>query len=338
MNWLALDIGGANLKLADGKGFAVARHFELFRDPKTLAQELRMAIAEAPPSDRLVCTMTGELCDCFGTKAEGVGFILTALQEAADGRHTRIYLTTGAQVTPQVARTRPLQVAAANWHALARFAGRYAPQGPALLVDIGSTTTDIIPLVDGQPASKGLTDTQRMLHGELVYTGVERSPVCAVASDIPYRGGNCPLAQEFFATMRDVYIILQHLPEDSTADDTADGRPATKAAARARLGRAICADSEEFNHRDAAIMAEALAAVHAERIAAAMRRVAGSLGAPPETIILSGHGEFLAHRALEAAQFATDKIVSLARELGPGASRCGPAHALAVLARESSAG
>ena len=70
-----------------------------------------------------------------------------------------------------------------------------------------------------------------------VYTGVERSPVCAIAGDIPYRGGACPLAQEFFATMRDVYIILCSLPEDATADDTADGRPATKAAARARLGR-----------------------------------------------------------------------------------------------------
>ena len=104
----------------------------------------------------------------------------------------------------------------------------------------------------------------------------------------PLSGGNCPLVQEFFATMRDVYIILQHLPKDSTADDTADGRPATKAAAQARLGRAICADSEEFNHRDAAIMAEALAAVHAERIATAMRLAAASLGGPPETIILSG--------------------------------------------------
>jgi probable H4MPT-linked C1 transfer pathway protein len=338
MNWLALDIGGANLKLADGKSFALARSFQLFRDPQALAQELRMAITECPPSDRLVCTMTGELCDCFPTKAEGVGFILQALQDASDGRHTRVYLTTGALVTPQVARTRALQVAAANWHALARFCGRFAARGPALLVDIGSTTTDIVPLIDGQPAAKGLTDTQRMLHGELVYTGVERSPVCAIAGDIPYRGGACPLAQEFFATMRDVYVILGNLPEDPTADDTADGRPATKAAARARLGRAICADREEFNHRDAAIMAEALAAVQTERIAAAMRKVAASLGAAPEAIILSGHGEFLARRALEAAQFATPNLVSLARELGTAASRSAPAHALAVLARESSGG
>ena len=36
------------------------------------------------------------------------------------------------------ARQTPLQVAAANWLALATYAGRFAPDGPALLLDIGS--------------------------------------------------------------------------------------------------------------------------------------------------------------------------------------------------------
>lgn len=337
MPWLALDIGGANLKMADGHGFAEARPFALYREPHLLAQELRTLIAEAPACDRLVCTMTGELADCFATKAEGVEHILQAIHEAADGRHTRIYLTSGALVTPQVARTRPYQAAAANWHALARFCGRYAPQGPAVLIDIGSTTCDIIPLVDGQPVAQGATDTQRLIHSELVYTGVERSPVCAVADAVPYRGASCPLAQEYFATMRDVYLILGDLPEDATATTTADGRPATKAASRARLGRAICADAEEFNHRDAAIMAEALAARQVERIAAAIRRVAGRLPAPPRQVVLSGHGEFLAVRALGPAGIAAP-VVLLSRELGPALSRSAPAHALAVLAREGSGG
>ena len=61
---------------------------------------------------------------------------------------------------PCVAIESPLLAAASNWHALARFAGRYVPRGTGLLVDIGSTTCDIIPLVDGEPASGGRTDPE----------------------------------------------------------------------------------------------------------------------------------------------------------------------------------
>lgn len=337
MNWLALDIGGANLKMANGQGFADSRAFALYRDPHQLAQELRTFIAEAPACDRLVCTMTGELADCFASKADGVNHILQAVIEAADGRHTRIYLTTGALVTPQVAKTRPLRAAASNWHALARYVGRSLPKGVGLLVDIGSTTTDIIPLVEGVPAAKGTTDTQRLLNYELVYTGVERSPVCAIAPSVQYRGQECPLAQEFFATTKDVYVILQDLPEEATNVSTADGKPATKVAARARLGRSICADSEEFNHRDAMLMAQNLADAQVDRVAAAIRHVVDQMPSPPTVIFISGHGEFVASRAIARAQIHAN-IRSLSKELSPGVSRCATAHALAVLAREASAG
>ena len=36
----------------------------------------------APAADRLAVTMTGELCDCFRTKAEGVLHILAAVDAA----------------------------------------------------------------------------------------------------------------------------------------------------------------------------------------------------------------------------------------------------------------
>ena len=141
--------------------------------------------------------------------------------------------------------------------ALARFAGRYCQDGTALLIDVGSTTCDVIPLLDGQPVAKGATDTERLLTGELVYTGVERSPVCAVAGLVPYRGQSCPIVHEVFATMRDVYLVLDKLPADPSNMHTPDGKPATKPAARTRLGRMIAADTQEFNHRDAVALAEA---------------------------------------------------------------------------------
>ena len=337
MEWLGLDIGGANIKVANGKGYAASYHFPMWKNHKQLAQDLRTYIAEAPPADHLAVTMTGELADCFENAKQGVEYILYAVATAADRRHTRVYLRNGQMVTPQVAVQRTTQVAAANWHALAAFAGRFAKKELALLIDIGSTTCDVVPLMYGQPINQGESDTQRMLRGELVYTGVERSPLCAVVSQVPYRGQACPMAQELFATSRDAYLVLGDLPEDSHSRATADGRPATRAAALGRLAKSICADGDEFNETDARAIAEAVAEAQVEKIAAAVRQVTAKMPAPPSSVILVGQGEFLAGRVLKAIGFA-GRIVSLAREAGAAVSRCGPAHALAVLAREAAGG
>jgi probable H4MPT-linked C1 transfer pathway protein len=333
-DWLALDIGGANVKAADGLGFAASRHFPLWSKPELLAQELRAMIAEAPASDHLAVTMTGELADCFETKVAGVQFILQAVEEASDRRHTRVYLTNGKLVSPVVARRQPLLAAASNWRALAEFVARFVPEETAILIDVGSTTTDVIPLVAGQAAAAGATDTQRLLSGELVYAGVGRTPVCSLLEAAPFRNMSCPIARELFATTRDVYLILGNLPEDEDDRNTADHRPATKGAARIRLARLICADGADFNHRDAVVIAQAAARRQSELTKSAIQKVAATLPQQPTTAIVAGEGEFLARRVIKKT-FPDIKLISLARKLGAASSRCAPAHALAVLARES---
>jgi probable H4MPT-linked C1 transfer pathway protein len=334
MNWLALDIGGANVKVADGLGFARSYTFHLWKDSADLAGKLRAILAESPAADHLAVTMTGELADCFACKADGVRFILDAVARGSDNRHTRVYLVDGRLVSPVVALQTPHLAAASNWRALAQFAGRYAPQGTAMLIDVGSTTCDIIPFVDGRPAGKGRTDTQRLIAGELVYTGVERSPVCAVVSHAQYRGHICPMAQELFATMLDVYLVLGRLPEDPANRNASDGRPATKAAAIARLGRMLAADASEFDESDAIAIAEAAAKSQATLLATAIAQVVAGMGSRPKQVVLSGHGDFLATAALREARIDAP-VVCLSQQLDPSLARVGPAHALAVLARES---
>ncbi len=333
MKWLALDIGGANLKAADGEGFAVSQPFPLWENPRQLADALRALVALVPRVDHIAATMTGELADCFSTKVEGVNFILRALSVAADGRHTRVYFTNGKLVSLQTATKQPLLAAASNWHALASFAGRYVPDGSGLLIDIGTTTCDLIPLVDGAPVTIGKTDPNRMVNGELIYTGVERSPVCAIAAMMPWRGRKCPLALEVFATMLDVYLTLGDLPDDPKNMRTADRRAATKAAARDRLARSICADREMFSETDARLAAEALAQSQVSKIASIAVQLIARLQQPPHTVVVSGKGEFLARRVLDKLKLKS-AVISLSKELGPELSLCAPAHALAVLARE----
>src|SRR5262245_8539816 len=139
MNWLALDIGGANIKAADGDRYARSYFFPLWQKPSGLVEHLRLALSDSPAGDRLAITMTGELADCFESKAHGVRFILDAVCTAAESRRTLVYLVDGRLAPPQVAFEVPQLAAASNWHALARFAGRYAPRGTAQLVDVGST-------------------------------------------------------------------------------------------------------------------------------------------------------------------------------------------------------
>lgn len=326
---LGLDIGGANLKAAHSSGAARAQPFALWKSPAALPDALRELLRDWPPYDLLAVTMTGELCDCFPTKRDGVRAILDAVSAVAGPTPVRVWRTDGRLVGADAARAEPLLAAAANWLVLATFAGRFAPRGPALLIDVGSTTTDIVPLLDGRPVPRGRTDTERLRHSELAYTGVTRTPLCAVL------GGYG--AAEFFATTRDVYLMLGRLPEDPADCDTADGRPATRACAEARVARMICADLETSTADERRKVAERVLLKQVMQVGGCIEIVAKkSLPRPPETIILAGVGEFLAHLALlEQKTVQPCPVFSFGRELGAEVSKAACAYALAVLASEA---
>lgn len=330
---IGLDIGGANIKAADTGGRAVVRPFPLWKNPAGLPGELKACLSSFADHEPLAVTMTAELADCFATKAEGVAFVLDCVEEVAVGRTVHVWQTGGTFVTPAEARNLPLNVAAANWHALATWCARWSPSGTALLIDVGSTTTDLIPIRDGRPIPRGLTDLDRLQSGELVYTGVRRTPVCAVASRIAFRGTDVPLAAEFFATMQDVYLLLGEIAENREDRDTADGRPATIEAAKSRLARMLCADRSELTDEELCGMARALAAKQRELIEASLRRVLDRLETPCRQVIVSGSGEFLAIRVVQALLPRAD-LVRLSEKLGSSASEAACAAAVAHLGCE----
>lgn len=332
---LGLDIGGANLKGATSAGIAKTEPFEIWRAPDQLAGRLRSLIARFPPSDRLAITMTAELADCFSTKAEGVARILAAVREAAGATPVAIWETTGTFTSPENAAQRPLSVAAANWQALATWAGRLAPQGKALLLDIGSTTTDIIPLQDGVPAARGQTDLGRLLNHELVYSGLGRTPLCAVASSVMVHDWPCPVAAELFATTLDVHLLLGLIPEDVNDRNTADGQPATIHCAQNRMARMVCCDRDEIDLAEARSIAGCFFEAQKRSLSAAIDAVVARDERRLETVIISGSGESLA-RALIAENRATRgaRLVHLADTLSPELAEAACAYAIAVLAAE----
>ena len=328
MEIVGLDIGGANVKAAHSSGDACSRPFALWKTPTGLPGALSAILAKLPAADLLAITMTGELCDCFETKRQGVHAILDAAAEAAGVIPVRVWSTDGRLVDIEAAREDPLRVAAANWHALATYVGRFVPSGAGILIDVGSTTTDIIPLQGGKPSAFGLTDPDLLQHRELLYTGIRRTPVCALL-------GNT-VAAEVFATALDAYLTLGLVPEEADHQDTADGRPATRMAAHARLARMICADTESCSLAATRELAQRVFEVQRHWLRQALNYVieAHQL-VRPAAIVVAGSGEFLARSALAMPPpLRIRQTISLADMLGAEISAAACAHAVAMLAAE----
>jgi probable H4MPT-linked C1 transfer pathway protein len=328
MNVLGLDIGGANLKAAHVNGAARLQPFALWKNPQGLPQALGELVRAMPDADTLAVTMTGELCDCFETKRQGVHYILDAVESVAGERRVVVFRTDGSLVKRAEARTAPLQAAAANWLALAIYAGReFASDGPALLFDIGSTTTDIVPLWNGVPIPAGRTDAERLRHGELVYLGVRRTPLYRLLSD--------GYAAELFATTLDAFLLDGRIPEDAADCQTADGRPATRSAAHARVARMMCADVETCSLGESEGMARSAVTRMIDFLVEAVGIVARRLQMKPRTVVLAGSGEFLGRAVLDLqTAFSPGELISLSRRLGPEISQAACAYAVAMLARE----
>jgi (4-(4-[2-(gamma-L-glutamylamino)ethyl]phenoxymethyl)furan-2-yl)methanamine synthase len=207
---LGWDIGGSNTKICrivDGRVMAaVSRPFEIKEAPEQLTALLRSLAAEVAGDgvvDAHAVTMTAELSRNFRTKREGVAFVLDAVEAALGPHGVRVFTVDGAFLTPTDARDQPLRVAAANWMATASWLAR--TYRDAVLVDVGSTTTDIIPIVAGRIVAEGRTDPDRLASGELLYSGASRTPVEALAAEVCVQGRHYALAAEAFATTADVH-------------------------------------------------------------------------------------------------------------------------------------
>ena len=330
---LGWDIGGVNTKVAridqDGRLAARARAFELQRDPEALVTVLReLAAAVGVAGDAPVTcavTMTAELSQMFRTKGDGVRFVIDAVERAFPRASVRVFAVDGRFLAPAEARGEPLAVAAANWAATARLVARRHPT--ALLLDIGTTTTDVIPIVDRAVVATGLTDPERLASGELVYTGALRTPVEAIVREVPYGGGRAMVSAEGFALAGDVHVWRGTLSPADYSVTPPDGRPATRDFAGGRLARIVCGDRDMLDAHAISRIAEAVAAAQVSVVSAAVKRV---VAAHPSirTAVVAGLGVFIAK---EAAQAGGLDVIALAGEFGDEVARYAPAAAVAIL-------
>ncbi len=241
------DIGGAHIKMVVcnpcGEVTQVLqRPCPLWQGLARLQTAVRQMVKQLTASQyRHAITMTGELVDAFASRDEGVKAILNTMTELLIG--CELWVFAGKQgllpLEKVTSRHYPL-IASSNWLASASFAAQKF--GDGLFVDIGSTTTDILLLAGGEVKAQGFTDYQRLLSQELVYTGIIRTPVMAIAQTVLDEGGEVGVMAEYFATMADVYRLTGELDEAHDQTCPADGGEKTGLASAKRLARMVGCD------------------------------------------------------------------------------------------------
>ena len=339
-DYIGWDIGGAHLKAAylNGDG-TVERVLQLpcplWQGLSHLRDALGQALGELP--DRGAChaiTMTGELVDLFSSRADGVRELLGAVANRLPAGRVSVYAGGAGFVSPADSEGLVEQIASANWMATAAFIAPLVPQ--ALIVDIGSTTTDIIPVRGGIQAL-GRNDHERLACQELVYTGIVRTPVMAVADRLPFVGEWVVPMAEHFAVMADVYRLCQRLPVDADQLPAADNGGKSVVDSARRFARMLGRDMESASAGAWRRCAEYVAERQLRRIADAIARVLSretlDEGAP---LIGAGVGRFL---VLELAERLKRPYVDFSHyiDFAPATEHwlasCAPAIAVAGLAR-----
>ena len=298
------DIGGAHVKAA------LLRHGEvqdaaqwpcaLWQGTQHLQQVLGAAQQRWPALSRCAhaVTMSGEMVDLFAHREDGVGRIAALLDTALPA--PRFFAGDGGWYAAADAAAHWAQIASANWLAAARHTALALVAHEGLLVDIGSTTTDLIAFRRGRVLTKSRSDVQRLARGELVYQGVVRTPLCALAQRIAWRGETLNVMNEFFAATADVYRLTGELDPGHDQHPSADNAPKDAPHTQARLARMIGLDERDAGGDEWLAFARAWRAAQLAELRGQWSRVAADHGLGPSMAVAAGCGAFLVPELLPA--------------------------------------
>jgi (4-(4-[2-(gamma-L-glutamylamino)ethyl]phenoxymethyl)furan-2-yl)methanamine synthase len=294
------DVGGAHVKVsvADAAGtlvdvaqWACPLWQGLVHLERVIDDVLARWPAARTASSRHAVTMTGEMVDLFADREHGV-LVLVQTLTARLGENTRFFAGDRGWLRADDAVERWRAVASANWLATSQWVA--TQMSNALLIDIGSTTTDIVPIVDARVAARGSNDATRLVTGELVYQGVVRTPLCGIAHRIAFRGETTGVMNEWFATSADIYRMTGELWPLHDQHATADNGPKTVDASCERLARMIGRDAADANVDEWRAFAQAWRLEQLRAIGAGLAQVCAAHPALADApLVGAGCGRFL---------------------------------------------
>ncbi|MDY6966011.1 MAG: hydantoinase/oxoprolinase family protein [Halobacteriota archaeon] len=325
---IGIDIGGANTKIASSDGTFVESHYLPLWTGSNLNSLLKDLKRRVSPI-AVGVVMTGELSDCFKSKEEGISYIFETVKDTFPGAK---FLNTDGSFEDDI-KENPLSFSAANWIASSNFVGRQEKN--ALFVDIGSTTTDVIPIINGRPVAKN-TDFERLKNSELIYNGVLRTNVAALLSEVRFKdSASCRTSSELFAITADAYMVLGDIssdcyscePPDWYAYEEAEGKD--RNSAMNRLARVVCCDLLELGEENVKMITMQVKEEQIKVLTSAIEAIRNRSGL--KRMVACGLGEFLAK---EAASRLDMECLSISEKYGRDISVTFPAYAVAGLLEE----
>lgn len=335
------DLGGAHLKAARldeaGQILGVTQQpCPLWRGLPHLEAAVDEAMANLGSGARHAVTMTGELADIFRNRNEGVTRLVDIMRLKLPAAPLSIFAGLRGFVAPEQAESLAADIASANWLASAQFAARHCGEG--VFIDMGSTTTDIIPLHDGSAHPVGFSDAARLTSEELIYTGVIRTPLMAIVRRVPFDGQWQGLAAEHFATAADVHRLTANLDAAHDMADTADGTGKTIEDSARRLARMVGRDFEDAPMQVWIALAQFFSDAQLQEVQGAVERILSrGLIDSQAPLIGAGAGRFmvqaLARRMSRKYVDFTD-LVQGRDDSKAWAAVCAPAFSVAWLASE----
>jgi probable H4MPT-linked C1 transfer pathway protein len=343
VNVLGWDIGGANTKatyLSTQNGVVqdfrvVSEYFPFWKRSNKQFYDMLSVIRESligsAMLDGVGVTLTAELSDVFHTKREGVTQIIDCVKQVFTNVPIWILNVNADLLSIEDAKAEPLRVSSANWAATGWMVAQYIQN--CVIVDVGSTSTSVIPVLNGRIVAIGKTDMDKLIAGELVYTGSLRTNLAAIVQEIPVKGEFAKVSSELFAQSGDVHLILGHIKEADYTSETADGKGKTYTASIARLARLICADTEMLSEKEILDISRYIYAKQVQQIADALNQVFDRLemGVKEKIpVVITGIGkDFLARKGAEKAGITY--ILDLAELLPPKVTMISPAVGVALM-------
>ncbi|MHC1630949.1 MAG: hydantoinase/oxoprolinase family protein [Methanotrichaceae archaeon] len=311
---IGLDVGGANTKLASSDGkLAQVEYLPLWKNAPL--ETLLNQISDTTRPQAIGVVMTGELADCFPDKMTGIKHIKEAVENSFSCP-TYFWGVNGFNWHDL------RELAAANWSASSRLLSR--DMDDCIFVDMGSTTTDLIP-IKGEP-QVAHTDYQRLARGELIYSGLLRTNLAALLHSARIDGQQVPLSSEFFAITADVYLALGEISENDYTCETPDCGKKDRISALRRLARTVCADLEEIGKSGAMAIAFQAKARQQDLLMHTLDNLARTHKL--NKVVAAGSGEGLIVRASQQLDLSCTR---LSDKYGAAISRVFPAYAAARL-------
>jgi (4-(4-[2-(gamma-L-glutamylamino)ethyl]phenoxymethyl)furan-2-yl)methanamine synthase len=331
------DIGGAHVKasLLQGGSLIDAAQWPcpLWQGLEHLQHALGAARQRWPALQQAehAVTMTGEMVDLFADRRDGVQRIAGVLAQTFAPDRLRFFAGDAGWCGHGQAAQQWPHIASANWLATALHVAMQI-DGDAVLVDIGSTTTDVIALRRGCVLSRARTDAERLSSGELVYQGVVRTPLCALAQRIAWRGGDYNVMNEFFATTADAYRLTGELDPAHDQAASADGAAKDTRATQQRLARMIGLDARDGTADDWLAFAREWQRRQLSVLRNELARVKALHGLADDTTLISaGCGDFLACKLGANCSRYADHVARVSPRIASWAQVCAPSVAVAVL-------